>query len=536
MDNEYQDETLQDLILDAAEKYPHNTAFWCMGGSFNFKDFLHHAQAFSNYCREELSLKKGDRLAVMLPNLLSYPIAIFGAILAGVVVVNINPMDKGDNLQHELSDSGAKAIVVLENVLHVLEGVIKKTRIDHVILASVGGMLPWWKGLLVNGYLRYVKKVVPRRHIKRAVSFHHSLKVGRGYVFQQVAVGSHDLAFIQYTGGTTGIAKGVMLSHKNLMSNLFQVRAWVDGHLQEGKESIITALPLYHIFSLLVNCFLFINLGGKNILIPDPRNIPALVKVMQRTHFTCLSGVNTLFNALLHNETFRKMDHTRMKMTIGGGMAVQKAIAEAWYAVTHNVIIEGYGLTEASPVVTINPANIQHFTGSIGLPISGTQLCIQSKRGKVLPAGQVGELCVKGPQVMQGYYGRPEDTQKAIKDGWLHTADAAYVDEKGFYYIVDRLKDMVIVSGFNVYPAEVENTLKTLKGVNEVAVIGIPDETHGEVVKAFIVKEPKSRLNTKKVIDFAHQHLLSYKCPHEVVFVEALPKSPVGKILKKDLK
>lgn len=532
----YHNETLQDLILDAAKKYADRPAFWCMGASFSYSDFLIHAQHFSNYCREILKLKKGDRLAVMLPNLLSYPIAIFGAILAGLVVVNINPMDKAENLQHELSDSGAKAIVILENVAHELEKVIADTQLEHVMIASVGGMQPFLKRLLINGYLHWIKSAIPAYSLKNTVWFREVLKEGAILPFQRVALESQDLAFIQYTGGTTGIAKGVMLTHQNLMSNLFQVRVWVNHYLKEGEEIILTALPLYHIFSLLVNCFLFIKLGGKNILVPDPRNLPDLVKVMHKTQYTCLTGVNTLFNALLHNPAFRAMDHSRIKMAIGGGMAVQKPIADAWQALTHSVIIEGYGLTEASPVVTINSPTTQHFTGSIGLPIAATELSIQDKKGHLLPPQQVGELCIKGPQVMEGYYGRPEETKKALKQGWLHTADAAYVDERGFYFIVDRLKDMVIVSGFNVYPAEVEKTLKTLPGVNEVAVIGIPDEVHGEVVKAFIVTEKGITLSAKQVIDFTHQHLASYKCPHQVEFLNALPKSAVGKILKKELK
>jgi long-chain acyl-CoA synthetase len=405
-----------------------------------------------------------------------------------------------------------------------------------VIVTSIGAMLPTLKHFFVDQYLRHIAHQVPAYHFEHSIEFQHTLDRGAELPFTPAQVSPQDLAFIQYTGGTTGIAKGVMLSHGNLMANLHQVRAWVADSLQEGQEVIITALPLYHIFSLLVNCFLFVFLGGENVLIPNPRDIPDLVKVMEKSHYTCFSGVNTLFNALLHQPTFRTMDHSQVKLTIGGGMAVQKSVADEWQAVTGHVLIQGYGLTETSPVVTITPFDAPHFTGSIGLPIVDTEIAIKDPSGQTLPPNQIGELCVRGPQVMQGYYQRPDETAAALRDGWLHTADAAYIDEAGFCYLVDRLKDMVIVSGFNVYPTEVENMLKNLPEINEIAVIGIPNPDHGEVVKALIVKEKGAHLTAQQVIDFAHQKLAAYKCPHEVEFVDSLPKSAVGKILKKDLR
>lgn len=531
------DQTLQDVLLSAESRFANLPGFACMGQTLSYDETFSYAKAFSNYCREALHLQKGDRIALMMPNLLQYPICLFGALLAGLVIVNLNPLDKADSLKHELKDSGARAIVVLENFVAELEKVIADTDLEKVIITSVGSMLPRWKCMLVNGFLRYIKKSVPKWHIPGcSIRLHQALKLGEAYSFEKVSVSTKDLAFFQYTGGTTGIAKGVMLTHENLVANLLQVHAWTADVLKEGEEVVITALPLYHIFSLVINCFLFTLLGGKQVLVPDPRDIPELVSTMKSSRYTCFCGVNTLFNALLHNEAFRKMNHSSIKVVIGGGMAVQKAVADEWQKVTHSVLIQGYGLTETSPVVTINPIDSKNFTGSIGLPIPSTMVSIRDEDDKELPHGKVGNLCVKGPQVMLGYFNREAETQEALKNGWMHTGDGAYMDEKGFIYIVDRLKDMIIVSGFNVYPAEVENLLKTLPGVNEVAVIGIPSFEHGEVVKAFIVREKDSVLTEDQVKKFCHDKLAAYKCPHEVEFRDALPKSAVGKILKKELR
>lgn len=528
--------TLQDILLEAEVRFADQRSFSCMGKTLTFKELFEKARAFSNYCRGELKLQKGDRLALMMPNLLQYPVCLFGALLAGLTIVNLNPLDKAESLKNELKDSEAKAIVVLENFVEELEKVISETSIQQVIITSVGSFQPFLKRLLIDGYLRHVKKAVPVWHLPGAIRLHEALEKGSKYSFQRVLVTPQDLAFFQYTGGTTGIAKGVMLSHSNLVANLLQVHAWTKSVLREKEEVVITALPLYHIFSLVINCFLFTFLGGYNVLVPDPRNIPELTKIMQKNRITCFCGVNTLFNALLHYEAFRKMDHSSMKVIIGGGMAVQKAVADEWQNVTGTVLIQGYGLTETSPVVTINPLEAEAFTGSIGQPISSTVVSIRDENNSEVPSGKIGELCVQGPQVMQGYFNRENETQKALAGGWLHTGDAAYMDERGFVYIVDRLKDMIIVSGFNVYPTEVENIIKTLPGVNEVAIIGVPDVEHGEIPKAFIVKEKDSTLTEKEVIRFCHDKMAAYKCPRIVEFKDFLPKSNVGKILKKDLR
>jgi len=529
-------QTLQDLLLDAEAKYSDIKGFACMGKEMTYKELFDQARAFSNYCREVLKLRKGDRLALMIPNVLQYPICLFGGLFAGLTIVNLNPLDKAESLKSELKDSGAKAIVVLENFTTELEKIIEQTDVEKVILTSIGSRHPFLERWLINSYLRYIKKVIPTWHLLGAIRLHEALKLGEQYTFTKAAIKPDDLAFFQYTGGTTGAAKGVMLSHRNIVANLLQIHAWTKEMLKPQQEVVLTALPLYHIFSLVINCFLFTFLGGRNVLVPDPRNIPNLVSVMQKSGITCFCGVNTLFNALLHNEAFRAMNHSPA-VVIGGGMAVQKAVADEWQKVTGSVLIQGYGLTETSPVVTINPLDAKEFTGSIGQPIPSTKVSIRNdETGKAMPLGEVGDLCVQGPQVMQGYFHRGQETAEVMRDGWLHTGDAAYMDKKGFIYIVDRIKDMVVVSGFNVYPAEVENMLKTMPGVNEVAVIGVPDTDHGEVVKAFIVPEAESKLTEKAVIKFCHDKLAAYKCPHFVEFRDSLPKSPVGKILKKDLR
>ncbi len=529
-------QTLQDILLSAERRFASAIGFSCMGSSLTFGELFSYAKGFANYCREDLNLQKGDCVALMMPNLLQYPICLFGALLAGLTVVNLNPLDKADSLKVELKDSCAKAIVVLENFVAELEKIIMDTSVSQVIITSVGSMHPLWKRGLINGYLRYIKKAVPKWHLPGSIRLRQALKWGMTFPFSKVTVSPEDLAFIQYTGGTTGVAKGVMLSHHNLVANLLQVHAWTREVLEQKTQVVMTALPLYHIFSLVINCLLFTFLGGHNVLIPDPRNIPSLIAEMKKSRFTCLCGVNTLFNALLHNPEFRALDHSKPRVIIGGGMAVQKTVADEWQKVTNTVIIQGYGLTETSPVVTINPLNAKTFSGSIGLPISSTLVSIRNSDNQELPFGKVGELCIKGPQVMHGYLHHDAETRKTMKGHWLHTGDLAYMDEQGYIYIVDRLKDMVIVSGFNVYPAEIENLIKTLPGVNEVAVIGVPDPDHGEVVKAFVVKEKGSRLSDKDLIRFCHDKLAAYKCPHQVQFMEALPKSPVGKILKKDLR
>lgn len=533
---DYHGETLQDLFFEAEAKFSDRPAFNFMEKTLSYKEFSVLAKQFANFCRYELKLKKGDRFAVMLPNVFQYPIAVFGATLAGLTLVNLNPLDKGTSLQHEICDSGAKVIIVLENFAKDLMPIIENTEVEHVIVTSAGDLQPFIKAFFINFYLRYLKRAVPKFHFPGQIRFLEALRLGAQHEFSTVSVDAKDLAFIQYTGGTTGISKGVKLSHQNLMCNVLQCHAWIKDDLVLGQEIIITALPLYHVFSLMVNALVFMKLGGMSVLIIDPRHLSTLIRTLKRSHFTCITGVNTLFNALMHQAKFRTLDFSQLKVTIAGGMPVQKAVADEWQALTKCVISEGYGLSEASPVVCINPLSAKNFNGSVGFPISSTLVSIRDTEGHELLQGETGELWVHGPQVMSGYWHNDAETAKVLThDGWLKTGDVAYIDAQGFVFVVDRLKDMLIVSGFKVYPVEVEDLLKTLPGVNEVAIIGVPSDLHGERVKAVIVKETGSALTKDTVIKFCHEHLVAYKCPHEVEFVDALPKSTVGKILKREL-
>jgi long-chain acyl-CoA synthetase len=533
----YKGETLQDLFFSSCEKFATHPAYTFLYRTLNYAEFKTYAEHFASFCQHELKLAKGERLAVMLPNMLHYPITIFGALLAGLVVVNLNPLDKAPALKHELADSGATVLVVLENFIHELIPILAETHVKHIIVASSGDLQPWPKNLFINIYLRYIKHAVRTFHLPQHIRFLETLKKGSNYPFKATNISAQDLAFLQYTGGTTGSPKGTMLSHQNLMSNLLQCYLWVREDLIEGSEIIITALPLYHIFSLMVNVLVFFKLGGLSVLIADARDLPELIKTLKTIKFTCINGVNTLFNGLLHQPEFQKLDFSSLKMTMGGGMAIQQKIADDWQNLTHCVITQGYGLTEASPVVCINPVKAKKFIGSIGLPVPSTEIAIRDHEDQDLPIGEIGELCISGPQVMQGYWHNEAETQHVLSaTGWLKTGDAAYIDKQGFVYLVDRIKDMIIVSGFKVFPNEIENLLKTLPGVNEVAVIGVPDEQHGEIVKALIVKEVQSELDAQAVIKFCRERLIAYKVPHQVEFVASLPKSAVGKILKKDLR
>jgi len=530
-------ETLVTVFQESCRKFAERPAFTCQGSSITFAELWLKAADFSSYCQHHLGLKKGDRFAIMSPNLLDYPVALFGALQAGLVVVNLNPMDKAPNLQQELKDAGAKAIMVMDNFTDELEAIIEQTEVHTVILSSVGDLYGFFKRNLIQAYLKFVKHSIHKWHKGHAIHFRQALKLGSKRPYHPVVLDGNDMAFLQFTGGTTGVPKGAVLTHKNMVSNLKQAYTWVKNLFVEGQEVAVTALPLYHIFSLLANCMLFVKLGSENILIPDPRRIHTMVNTLSEKPFTAITGVNTLFNALLHHPKFRSMDFSRLKLSLGGGMAVQKPVADEWQKLTGCVLCQAYGLTETSPAVTINPVTSKTFSGSIGLPLASTEVEIRDKDNHPLAIGEIGELCIKGPQVMQGYWNNPTETKKAIDpEGWLHTSDGAYIDERGYVYIVDRLKDMIIVSGFNVYPAEVEQELKTLPGVNEVAVIGVPDPIHGETVKACIVKEPGSTLTRELVIKFCHDKLAAYKTPHIVEFYDALPKSPVGKILKRELR
>ncbi|RAP57809.1 AMP-binding protein [Oleiagrimonas sp. MCCC 1A03011] len=524
------------VIEEAFERFRHRPAFTNFGRELSYGDIDRLSAKFAAYLQKDLGLRKGDRIAIMMPNVLQYPIALFGALRAGLTVVNTNPMYTARELKHQLEDSGAAAIVVLDNFAATLQKVIAETGIKHVVTTGIGDMLGLAKGTLINFALKHVKKMVPDYHIEGAVRFRDALSRGGDGRFDRVELGHDDLAFLQYTGGTTGVAKGAMLSHGNMIANMLQASAWIGDQATEGEEVIITALPLYHIFSLTANGLVFMRLGGLNVLITNPRDMPGFVKELGKVRFTALTGVNTLFNGLLNTPGFEDLDFSRLHLTLGGGMAVQRAVAERWKKVTGCTLAEAYGLTETSPAVCINPLDIPAYNGSIGLPIPSTEVQIWSDEGERLPFNEVGELMVKGPQVMQGYWQRPQETAKVLESsGWLHTGDIAKMDEKGYVYIVDRKKDMILVSGFNVYPNEVEDVVMDHPGVAEVAAVGVPDEHSGEVVKLFVVKKDPD-LTAEALKQFCHDELTGYKRPKFIEFRDELPKSNVGKILRRELR
>ncbi len=493
-------------------------------------------EQFAAYLLGELKLKKGDRVALMMPNCLQYPVATFGVLRAGLTVVNVNPLYTPRELKHQLVDSGASVLVVVDNFGDTVQQVIADTPIKQVITTGLGDMLGL-KGVVVNFVLKYIKKMVPNYSLRGAIRFNQALKLGSGHTLPKVELDHDDVAFLQYTGGTTGVAKGAMLTNRNLVANMQQASAWISASgIEMGKEWIITALPLYHIFALTANGLVFMKFGGCNHLITNPRDMKGFVKELKATRFTAITGVNTLFNGLLNTPGFDEVDFSSLKVTLGGGMAVQRAVAERWKKTTGVTLVEAYGLTETSPAACINPLNLAEYNGAIGLPIPSTDACVKDDNGVTLPAGDVGELCIRGPQVMKGYWQRPEDTAKAIDaDGWLHTGDMARMDEQGFFYIVDRKKDMILVSGFNVYPNEVEDVIAMMPGVLEVAAVGVPDEKSGEVVKVVIVKKDPN-LTAEMVKEHARANLTGYKHPRIVEFRKELPKTNVGKILRRELR
>jgi len=524
-------------VLDEAfERFRHRPAFSNFGRTLNFDELDRLSAQFACYLQKDLGLGKGDHIAIMLPNILQYPVALFGALRAGLTVVNTNPMYTARELKHQLEDSGAVAIVVLDNFAGTLQKVLGETAVKHVITTGLGDLLGFPKGALVNFVLKYVKKMVPAYAIKGAVRFRAALARGGNGRFQKVELGHDDLAFLQYTGGTTGVAKGAMLSHGNMVANMLQANVWFGDTIKEGEETIITALPLYHIFSLTANCLSFMRKGGQNWLITNPRDMPGFVKELGKARFTAMTGVNTLFNGLLNTPGFADLDFSALHLTLGGGMAVQRSVAAEWKKVTGCPLIEAYGLTETSPAACINPLDLADYNGSIGLPIPSTDVEIWSDDGKPLPTGEVGELMVKGPQVMQGYWKRPQETARVLEpNGWLHTGDVAKMDENGYFYIVDRKKDMILVSGFNVYPNEVEDVVMDHPGVAEVAAVGVPDEHSGEVVKLFVVKKDPN-LTEEALKQYCHDELTGYKRPRHIEFRNELPKSNVGKILRRELR
>lgn len=524
------------VLDEVCERYRDNPAFASFGRQFTYGEIDQLSGQFASYLIHELQLKKGDRVALMMPNLLQYPIAIFGVLRAGMIVVNTNPMYTPRELKHQLIDSGASAIVVLENFAHTVADVVSETSIKKVILTGVGDMLRFPKGVLINFVLRHVKREVPAFDISNTVRFNQVLKIGATRPCPHVELNLSDIAFLQYTGGTTGVAKGAMLTHGNLVSNMEQSCCWLNRNVNYGEEAIITALPLYHIFALTANCLVFMKFGGLNHLIANPRDMAGFVKTLQNTSFTAITGVNTLFNALLNTPGFERIDFSKMHITLGGGMAVQRAVAERWKQATGRTLVEAYGLTETSPAACMNPIDLVEYNGAIGLPIPSTDACVKNDDGDILAQGEVGELCIKGPQVMAGYWQRPEETAKTIdRDGWLHTGDMARMDERGFFYIVDRKKDMILVSGFNVYPNEIEDVIAQMPGVLEVAAVGVPDEKSGEAVKVVIVlKDPL--LTAEQIKAFCRESLTGYKQPRYIEFRMELPKSNVGKILRRELR
>ncbi|MDA0190443.1 MAG: long-chain-fatty-acid--CoA ligase FadD [Proteobacteria bacterium] len=528
--------SLGEMFEKSVARYREKTAYINMGGTLTYGRLDELSRNFAAYLQSVLRLPKGARIAIMMPNVLQYPVAMLGALRGGYTVVNCNPLYTPRELEHQLKDSGAEAIVILENFAHTLEEVIARTPIRHVVLARMGDLLGFPKGAIVNFVVKHVKKMVPAWRLPQAVGFNAALDKGGSTSFTPAAVTQDDLAFLQYTGGTTGVSKGAMLTHRNILANLAQAHAWIRPAVREGEEIVITALPLYHIFALTANCFTFLRIGAANVLITNPRDIPGFVAELAKYRFSVLTGVNTLFNALLNNAAFNGLDFSSLKVTLGGGMAVQKAVAEKWHQVTGKPLIEAYGLTETSPAATMNPLNIPEYNGSIGLPIGSTEVAIRDDDGNDLPLGQAGELCVRGPQVMKGYYNRPEETAKVIMpDGFLRTGDVAVMDERGFVRIVDRKKDMILVSGFNVYPNEVEDIVALHPGVLEVAAVGVPDAKSGEAVKIFVVRKDPG-LTAEALIAHCRDSLTGYKVPHYVEFRDELPKTNVGKILRRALR
>ncbi|MBW8313244.1 MAG: long-chain fatty acid--CoA ligase [Rhizobium sp.] len=524
------------VLEETCREYRDNPAFANFGKKLSYAEIDRLSTQFANYLLHELKLKKGDRVALMMPNILQYPIAIFGVLRAGLTVVNTNPMYTARELRHQLTDSGASAIVVLENFAHVVADVVADTSIKQVIVTGVGDMLGFPKGPLINFVLRHVRKEVPDYDLPGYVRFNETLALGARHQLPAIDIRGSDIAFLQYTGGTTGVAKGAMLTHRNLVANMQQSSVWIGTNATMGKEVIITALPLYHIFALTANCLVFMKFGGLNYLITNPRDMKGFVAELRKIPFTAITGVNTLFNGLLNTPGFDQVDFSRLHLTLGGGMAVQRAVAERWKKVTGVTLVEAYGLTETSPAACINPMDLPEYNGAIGLPIPSTDACVKDDEGRMLPMGEVGELCIKGPQVMAGYWQRPEETAKVIDaDGWLHTGDMAKMDPQGFFYIVDRKKDMILVSGFNVYPNEVEDVIALMPGVLEVAAVGVPDEKSGEAVKVVIVRKDPA-LTAEQVKDFCREQLTGYKHPRYVEFRTELPKSNVGKILRRELR
>lgn len=532
--NEYT--SVVDIFERSVSRFSELPAFANMGSELSYAELDRKTRDFAAFLQQEIGLEKGERVAIMMPNLLQYPVAIFGILRAGLTVTNVNPLYTPRELKHQLVDSGASAIIIVENFCHSLAEVITDTKINAVITTRIGDLLSFPKSALVNFAVKHVKRMVPSYYLPDTVDFNRALKIGARKAFQPPVIDRDDIAFLQYTAGTTGVAKGVLLSHNNIIANLQQASAWLAPFTEEGKETIITPLPLYHIFSLTANCLFYMKIGGRIYLITNPRDFKGFVHELKHVRFTAITGVNTLFNALLNTPGFADVDFSSLNIALGGGMAVQRYVAERWKTVTGTTLIEAYGLTETSPGVCINPINLEAYNGSIGLPLPSTECSIQDEEGNLLPFGEVGEICVRGPQVMQGYWNRPEQTAEVLTpDGWFHTSDIGVMDDKGFIKVLERKDDMINVSGFNVYPSEVEDVVVELESVVEAAAVGVPDEKSGQAIKLFVVKKDPG-LTEESLREYCRKHLTGYKVPRQIEFRDELPKSNVGKILRRELR
>jgi len=528
--------SLADFFEQVCEKYSKQNAFSNFGVDLTYSTLQNRVKSLAAYFQNVLQLAPGTRIALMLPNLLQYPIALCAALKAGMVVVNVNPLYTADELKHQLNDAGAEVIIVLENFAHTVAAVYNQTPLKHVLITTMGDELGLIKGRLMNFVVKYIKQMVVPWEIAGAKTYKQAIAAGQKLNFSPPSIKLEDTAFLQYTGGTTGVAKGAILSHKNILANIQQLLAWMKPYLTEGQEIMITALPLYHIFSLTVNCMTFFGFGALNLLITNPRDISSMISMVSKFNFTCMTGVNTLFNGLLNHPKFSTLNFDSFHLTIGGGMAVQPSVAKRWKETTGTEIIEGYGLSETSPVVSVNFPDIETYNGTIGVPLPSTFISIQNEQEDILPFGEIGEICIKGPQVMEHYWNNPEETHRAFTStGWFRSGDVGTMDFKGYIKIVDRKKDMIIISGFNVYPNEVEGVLTQQPGILEAAVIGVEDANANEQVKAFIVRNDP-HLDEKAIIEYCRQHLTAYKIPKIIEFCEELPKTPVGKILRRRLR
>ena len=524
------------VLKESCQRFADKPAFSNLGKTLTYGEIYKLSGDFAAYLQKHTDLKPGDRIAVQLPNVLQYPIVVFGAMRAGLVVVNTNPLYSAREMEHQFNDSGAKALICLANMAHLAEQVVPKTGVKTVIVTEVGDMLPTFKRLLVNAVIKHVKKMVPAYNLPQAVRLNDALAKGRGQSFSEANPRNDDIAVLQYTGGTTGVAKGAMLTHRNLVANMLQVKELMGANLDEGCEVLIAPLPLYHIYAFTFHCMAMMLIGGHNILLTNPRDLPAVVKDLAKYRFTGFVGLNTLFVALCNNEDFRRLDFSALKLTVSGGMALQLATAERWKEVTGCAICEGFGMTETSPVATVNPFSAIQL-GTIGIPVPSTLCKIINDDGQELAIGEIGELCVKGPQVMKGYWQRQEATDEILDaDGWLKTGDIGLIQEDGYLRIVDRKKDMILVSGFNVYPNELEDVLATLPGVLQCAAIGVPDEKSGEAIKVFVVVKPGESVTKEQVMEHMRANLTGYKVPKAVEFRDVLPTTNVGKILRRELR